>query len=282
MKIGAIILDTFRELMHRKTLPIFFGIITLTHLFFLLALHTDVAQGSIASLKVLGMQGSPGGAIPVDKFVSGIQVGIAFVLYPLGILLAVFSTASLVPRMLEKGSIDLLLSKPVSRPVLFASRFLGAFVVASAHLLYLALGIGIILGAKTGIWNGGFLLSGLMVSLYFGALLGFLVLVGVLLRSTSAGVMITALIFLVSLVIHGAHQTTEWIQVLSSPIWRISVRTFVEVVYHVLPRTYDFARMAGALTLGNEAPILWPALNTLLSGAAALALATLYFARKDY
>lgn len=282
MKVGAIILDTFRELMHRKTLPIFFGIITLTHLFFLLALHTDIAEGSIASLKVLGMQGRTSGSIPVDRFVSGVQVSIAFVLYPVGILLAVFSTASLVPSMLEKGSIDLLLSKPVSRAVLFASRVLGAFLVASAHLLYLALGIGIILGAKTGIWNGGFLLSGLMVSLYFGALLGFLALVGVRLRSTSAGVMITALIFLVSLVSHGAHESTEWIKVLSSPIWRGAVRTGVEVVYHALPRTYDFARMAAAMTLGNEAPILWPVVNTLLSGGVALAVATLYFARSDY
>ncbi len=282
MKVAAIILDTFRELMHRKTLPIFFGIITLTHLFFLLALHTDVAEGTIASLRVMGMQGSTGTPIPVDRFVSGLQAGIAFVLYPLGILLAVFATASLVPRMLEKGSIDLLLSKPVSRPVLFASRTLGAFLVASAHLLYLALGIGMILGLKTGIWNGGFLLSGLMVSIYFGSLLGFLVLVGVLLRSTSIGVMVTALIFIVSLAMHGAHQDMRWIQVLSTPLWRGSVRTLVEVLYHALPRTYDFARMAGALTMGTEAPIWAPLLNSALSGAVALAAATLYFSRKDF
>ncbi len=282
MKVAAIILDTFRELMHRKTLPIFFGIITLTHLFFLLALHTDVAEGTIASLRVMGMQGSTGTPIPVDRFVSGLQAGIAFVLYPLGILLAVFATASLVPRMLEKGSIDLLLSKPVSRPVLFASRTLGAFLVASAHLLYLALGIGMILGLKTGIWNGGFLLSGLMVSIYFGSLLGFLVLVGVLLRSTSIGVMVTALIFIVSLAMHGAHQDMRWVQVLSTPLWRGSVRTLVEVLYHALPRTYDFARMAGALTMGTEAPIWAPLLNSALSGAVALAAATLYFSRKDF
>jgi ABC-type transport system involved in multi-copper enzyme maturation permease subunit len=183
VKVGAIVLDTFKELVHRRTLPVFFGIVTLTHVFFLLALQTDVAEGVIASVKVMGMQGRTSGAIPVDQFVGWTQLGIAFALYPLGILLSVFATASLVPRMLEKGTIDLLLSKPVSRPVLFASRYLGALLVAAANLLYLVLGIGIILGLKTGFWNFGFLLSGLMMSIYFGCLLGFLTLTGVLMRS---------------------------------------------------------------------------------------------------
>ncbi len=282
MKIGAIVLDTFQELLHRRTLPVFFGIITLTHLFFLLALQTDVAEGVIASVKVMGVQGRTSGAIPVDQFVGWMQLAIAFALYPLGIMLSVFATASVVPRMLEKGAIDLLLSKPVSRPVLFASRYLGAFLVAAANLLYLVLGIGIILGLKTGFWNGGFLLSGLMMSIYFGCLLGFLVLTGVLMRSTSIGVMITALIFVASLGISAPHENPEWMQLITSPFWRFAVQSSVEALYHGLPRTYDFGQMVAGLTMGTDVPIWGPALNSALSGLAALAVATFYFTRKDF
>src|SRR5262245_7735657 len=132
-KVAAIVADTARELVYRKTLLFYFGIVTLTHLFLLLALQTDVANGAITSIRVFGAEGratghgfalggaagagAPTGLSAID-LVQWIQAGISFVLYPMGILLGVFATGSLVPHMLEKGTIDLLLSKPVSRPTL--------------------------------------------------------------------------------------------------------------------------------------------------------------------
>ena len=64
MKIGAILLDTCRELVYRKTLVIYFGLVTLTHLVFIMALQTDVANGVIASLSVFGVEGSPSPPFP--------------------------------------------------------------------------------------------------------------------------------------------------------------------------------------------------------------------------
>jgi hypothetical protein len=131
VRLRVLILDAARELLYRRTLLFYFGIVTLVHVLLILALQTDVADGAITSLKLFGMEGrASGGGFSFDSrggegigpgdltaaaLVQGIQVGISFVLYPLGILLAVFATASLVPRMLEKGTVDLLLAKPVSR-----------------------------------------------------------------------------------------------------------------------------------------------------------------------
>ena len=70
-----------------------------------------------------------------------------------GILVAILVTASIVPDMLQSGSLHVLLSKPISRPILFFSKFLGgcAFVLISAA--YLVSGIWLILGVRFDLWR---------------------------------------------------------------------------------------------------------------------------------
>lgn len=296
MKVAAILLDTCRELLYRKTLWIYSGIVSLTLLFFLLALQTDVAGGVIASLKVFGLEGhASGGGFTLDSqqgggsagltaasFVQGIQIAVAFVLYPLGIMLSVFATAGLVPSLLERGLIDLLLSKPVSRPMLFLSRFLGAVLVAAVNLIYLVGGLGLILGIKTGVWNPGFLLSGLAMALYFACLLGFVALFGVLFRSSAVSIMMTAVIFVASLIVRWPHQNADWPRLITGRAARFVAQGLVETLYYALPRTYDFGQIVAALILGRGTASLGAMLGSALAGGAALAVATYYFSRIDF
>ncbi|HEU4403042.1 MAG TPA: ABC transporter permease subunit, partial [Candidatus Polarisedimenticolia bacterium] len=295
-KLAAILIDTARELVDRKILVVFFGIVTLTLLLFALALQTDVAGGAITSLKVFGMGGrsspegfrfgteEPGtvGGLQAETMVRGVQLVVAFVLYPLGILLSLFATAGLVPRLLERGTIDLLLSKPMSRPALFVARYLGGLLVAALNLVYLVVGLGAILALKTGVWNGGFVLSALLMTLYFGCLLGFLVLVGVLSRSTTVSIMVVALVYVASVAVRPMHENRDWPLLITGHASRFVTQALVETTYHLLPRTYDFGRMLTVLILRDGdftwGPILWSA----VSGAGALALATAWFSRRDF
>ena len=43
-----------------------------------------------------------------------------------GMIAAILVTSTVIPQMFEPGSITLLLSKPVSRSLLFSAKFLGA------------------------------------------------------------------------------------------------------------------------------------------------------------
>ena len=61
MRIRALVIDTGRELLYRKTLLFYFGIVTLTHLVLLLALQTDGANGLITSVSLFGLEGRAGG-----------------------------------------------------------------------------------------------------------------------------------------------------------------------------------------------------------------------------
>jgi ABC-type transport system involved in multi-copper enzyme maturation permease subunit len=294
-KVAAIVLDTGRELAYRKTLLFYFGIVTLTHLLLLLALQTDVANGAITSIKLFGLEGSAsphgfgfgtgrageGTGLEAEQLVRIVQFGATWSLFPMGVILGVFATASLVPHMLEKGTIDLLLSKPVSRAVLFASRYLGALLVAGANLFYFVGGVGVILALKTGVWNGGFFAAGLLMVVYFGALLAFLVLFGVLLRSTTIGIMLAAGVFIVSFVVAGGH-AYSWSAVLTSKPARFGAQATVEILYYALPRALEMGKVVTALVMQQPVVSWMPVVWTIVSGAGALTLAIAWFRRCDF
>ncbi|HKQ97777.1 MAG TPA: ABC transporter permease subunit [Candidatus Polarisedimenticolia bacterium] len=295
MRFRALVYDTCRELFYRRTLIFYFGIVTVTHLLLLLAMQTDVADGVITSIKVFGLQAGGGGgeyrlgdpsggvmAIDAATVAAGIERAVAWMLYPIGVILGLFATASLVPRMLEKGSIDLLLSKPVSRPALLVGRWLGGFLVAAANMIYLVGGVGAILGYKLGVWHWGFLLSGVMMAAYFGALLGFLVLWGVLLRSTTIGIMLTVMVYFVSLAVRAPHSYPDWANAITSKPARILGVSVVEVLYHLLPRTWDFGMVVTNLLLHRPIDSWMPLVWTMLSGLGALAVAVFWFRRTDF
>ena len=295
MRFRALVFDACRELFYRRTLLFYFGIVTVTHLLLLLAMQTDVADGVITSIKVFGMQASGGGgnfrldnsnpgvmAIDAATVARGIESTVAWMLYPMGVILGLFATASLVPRMLEKGSIDLLLSKPVSRPEILVGRFLGAYLVAAANMVYLVGGVGLILGFKLGVWHWGFLLSGLMMAAYFGALLGFLVLWGVLTRSTTIGIMMTVGVYFVSLAVRAPHAYPDWANAITSQVGRFIGKSIVEVLYHALPRTWDFGMVVTNLLLHRPVESYMPLVGTMASGLGALAIAVYKFHKTDF
>jgi len=74
---------------------------------------------------------------------------LGFVLVFLGILV----TASIIPDMLQPGSLHLLLSKPVSRTMLFLSKFLGGCAFVLLCVIQLVMGLYLIAGLRLDLWN---------------------------------------------------------------------------------------------------------------------------------
>lgn len=72
---------------------------------------------------------------------------------PIGLLIAILVTADLMPRTFEPGSIDLLLSKPVNRALLFLTKFLGGCAFVLVSFSYLVLGLWLIFGFRLGEWS---------------------------------------------------------------------------------------------------------------------------------
>lgn len=79
---------------------------------------------------------------------------LGFVMIFLGILV----TASIIPDMLQPGSLHLLLSKPISRSWLFIAKFIGGCAFVLVCVTQLIVGLWLISGFRLGIWNERLLL----------------------------------------------------------------------------------------------------------------------------
>jgi len=79
---------------------------------------------------------------------------LGFVMIFLGILV----TASIVPDMLQPGSLHLLLSKPISRSWLFIAKFIGGCSFVLVCVTQLIIGLWLISGFRLGVWNERLLL----------------------------------------------------------------------------------------------------------------------------
>lgn len=75
----------------------------------------------------------------------------------IGVFIALLVTASIVPQMLDAGAIDLLLSKPVSRPFLFLSKFFGGCVFILLNAAFLIVGLWLVIGLRLDLWSSGLL-----------------------------------------------------------------------------------------------------------------------------
>lgn len=118
----------------------------------------------------------------------------------IGILTAVLVTSPIVPQMFEPGSINLLLSKPVSRSLLFLSKFVGgcAFILLCSG--YLILGLWLIIGYQTGIWNRGMLWCVPVFMFLFLIYYSVSALAGIIWKSAVVSVVVTAVFWIVCLV----------------------------------------------------------------------------------
>ncbi|EMI20286.1 putative membrane protein [Rhodopirellula maiorica SM1] len=79
---------------------------------------------------------------------------LGFILVFLGILV----TASIIPDMLQPGSLHLLLSKPVSRWLLLLSKFVGGCAFVFLCVIQLIVGLYLIAGLRLDVWNARLLL----------------------------------------------------------------------------------------------------------------------------
>jgi ABC-type transport system involved in multi-copper enzyme maturation permease subunit len=279
---AASVEEVFREAAARWTLIAYFALSTLFILLFATAVNLDVVNGALAGAKLFGQTIQMGGrSVDVDKLVLGFESGFSGFLYLLGTFLALFATAHLVPRLQEKGTIDLYLSRPVGRVPLLLSRYFAGILLAAANLAYLIGSLWLIIVWKTHVANGRFFIAGLSILFTFAALLAFAFLVGVVTSSTGVSLMATYAIFFFSAIL-AAHSK---ISAAMSKEWAAKL---VEALYWIFPKTAELGRATVAHVGGNSFRALADMNLTAVYGSTALfliatlALACRLFSRKDF
>lgn len=276
IKTWALVAHTVRESVAKKTFIFFFVVSTLIHLFLIFAIDISVVGGAMAMVELFGKSLGGGERVAVADLILGIEAVIAvFFAFVGGIFFAIFATASLIPDMLERGKIEILLAKPMSRTQILLSRYVGAQLIMAANAIYLIGGSWLVLSLKTDFWHLPYLYAIPTVLAAFAFMYAFMTFVGVTTRSTGVSIM-TAYAAMLFSALYAPNKSNIYAVVTKKVYYGL------ETIYHLLPKTYDLGVLTFSLVNADPADG-WSALWT--SGLTAVLLMTAscwIFSKKDF
>jgi len=119
-----------------------------------------------------------------DKVINGLGAGVA-------LLISVIMTAFFVPNMIRKGSVDLLISKPIGRTPLLIYKYIGGLTFIFLVSTFTTGGVWLALALRSGFWDPTFLVLIPILTFTFAILYSISVFVGVLTRSPIVAMLAT-------------------------------------------------------------------------------------------
>ena len=198
------------------------------------------------------------------------------------ILLGIIGISGLIPSMLEKGTIDLFLSKPLSRSELLMARALGAISGMILNLIYFFLGVWMIFGFKTGIWHWGFLSSTIYVVYAFICYFSVVTLVGLITRSSGLTIMLAFIFRIISWGLEAREMGLY-------RLWdNVVYHRSLDALYYLTPQLDamldNSTRVIGKLPYIPNAPdfTFMPFIYSLFSTCLLYGLSVWYFSRQDF
>src|SRR5207302_6968027 len=82
------------------------------------------------------------------------------------LLIGIVITSFFIPNMLRKGTIDMLLAKPIHRPVLLVYKYIGGLTFMFLNSCVAIGGVWLGLGLRSGIWAPGFVMTFLTLTFF--------------------------------------------------------------------------------------------------------------------
>jgi ABC-type transport system involved in multi-copper enzyme maturation permease subunit len=270
----GVFFDTFQESFRNKMFLFFFLVASLIIGSIGLTLNMDAVNGVMRGVTFFGNELRVP-AFTVKQWVESFQTGLAMLIGTFGLFLALMATSTLFPTMLQKGSIDLLLCRPIPRWRLITARFLGGASIMAFNAAYLFLGVWTMLGWKSGVWNRAFPLSVILAIFAFVVMFSVVMVVSVITESAPAALLASFTILIFSPILAAHEQITP---AFSSELYRQVFRS----MYWVLPKP---AETIGAMRrlIMERALDINPVVGTSVAFAIACYVITVvYFTRKDY
>ncbi len=283
---GSLLL-TFRELWAMRITQGVLVIATIAWLLLTFALNLEVVEGSIAALRIFGFETNPVNssfdqetqevvrtAVSLDNFMLAINEFVFGAAYFLGTLLGLFATMPLIGGFLEQGRIDLLVSKPISRPRLLTGHLIGVWLTVLALVTYLVGGVWLSLSLKTGVWDATSLVSIPIIVVMFGVMNSVIMTVTVMTRTSGLALAIAyGMIFLSAIL--AAHDQIE-------PVLNPVAASIYIGFYHVLPNFIEVVAIQAQLVSGEAVNSWYPLISSLLFGVTTYGIGYFWFSRRDF
>jgi ABC-type transport system involved in multi-copper enzyme maturation permease subunit len=225
---------------------------------------------------------SPRGTVPGNflllEMVKGQMSAFAVPIALAFLFFGIFVSAGIIPAMLEKGAIDLLASKPISRTSLLLGRAFGGLLTMATNLLLLVVAIWALYGWATGIWYAPFILWTFLVPLFaFIVIYSGIILLNVITESSVLPMIIAYIhLMILSNLLSGREE------VLYTFIESKVLRGIIDGIYYILPQTNDFLRIVPQAIFTGQVTTAEPFIQGAIFTVAMLGLAAWQFERKDF
>ncbi|MBZ0173368.1 MAG: ABC transporter permease [Phycisphaerales bacterium] len=122
-------------------------------------------------------------------------------------ILALISTASVIPDLVSGGSIETVLSKPISRVRVFLTKYVMGLLFVALQVFVFSLGSFLVFGLRAGLWEPGLLLAVPIVVVFFSYLFCICALIGLLTRSTITSLLVTILFWFMLFILNAGDAT---------------------------------------------------------------------------
>ncbi len=278
MKMLALLRFTLYEAVRRGTLLFYFVVGVLIITAFSIWLGHDPASPS--SIMLFGKQ--------IPTVVNGLSSA-QFILVMLFrqstfwiIILGTLGVAGLMTSFLEKGVVELYLSKPLDRWQLFLGRAFGASAGVAANVLFCILGLWLVFGIKLGYWHTGFLTAGLLVSYAFICYYSIVAFVGVWTKNAIFSIIFGFFFSFTSIGLEGREKGLYH-------IWDNAIyHRALDALYYLTPQLDGMLSNAGLLVGKmpfSQEPASFsaaPFLYSLASGTLFYCLSIYFFSKQDY
>lgn len=140
------------------------------------------------------------------KFVF-IQFGFNFWLAWIASILALISTASIIPDLVAGGSIELSLSKPIARVRLFLTKYATALLFTGLQVAVFTVASFLVIGVRGGSWEWSIFLAIPLVLLFFSFIYCVCALLGLVTRSTIAALLLSVLFWFFLFLLNTSERT---------------------------------------------------------------------------
>jgi ABC-type transport system involved in multi-copper enzyme maturation permease subunit len=259
--IYRISLFTLREALSRKIFIIFFTVSTLVIIGFIVGFSIfDLNQ--FVKMKL----GKATEQQIISEILSGIKGMVVGPLFGGGLFLSIFSTAGIISYLLEKGNIDLFLSKPISRLQLLLGKYFGGILIVFLNVAY----------AVIGIWDLTFLYSILTITFAFAVIYSVIILATVLTRSSVLALVLSyTIFFILSPVLAGREKIFEFTN-------NYTLKVIMNVLHYIIPQTSELGTLSTVLAATGKIPDYEPVWTSVCLSILILTAGITIFNKKDY
>lgn len=274
----AIIKNSIQEAINRKFILIYFVIVILFLLFTAAILFSmDVKmffnfddQQNAGALKDIAKD-------PMNFIFNRLINMIISPMIGLTLFISFFSVAGFVPGMLEKGTAEIFLSKPISRANLLIGKYLGGLLIGAFQIFFVVVTFWVLVSLKFGIWEFKYLLYIPFYIFIFAIINSLLVFLGVLTQNSVFSLILTYLIYYIISPFFSA-KSLLLNNVITSEVGKVIFYTG----YFLFPQTSELKDIFHNIIfdLPNESYL--PVITGFIWMIVVLFLSILFFRRKDF